>query len=464
MVANPPPPQAFPRRAPPFWRGLACLLLGALVAVLGVAYVSLAQVRANAPGSNDFFTFYGSAQRALAGKSPYGSVPASPPTGHPCHRHSPEQLEAASTQADHQDLALELRCRPANLNPPAFSVLMMPLAWMSLPAASTAWAVCSTACAIIAVWLVLDALSLPPSSRPGARGFAFLASAAGLLAWFPTFANFLFGQVSLVLLLPIVLSWRALRSGRPVQAGAWLGLLMGLKVFFGLFLLPLWLMRQRRALASALSVLGLTLLVGLWPAGLQGYADYVQGLGSVHWTAVNWNGSLQGYVSRILGGSGNHPWLNAPLAARGITWLADGTVLWFLCVALRRLPSAPSSPQVHQADALFGLTLPAMLLLSPLGWLYYDPWLMLPAALVWTWGRASQRPRAVTLGLVLLATMAAAPRTFTLSYFINTPRTWLLDWGFYTYLLLGLFGMAVALSRSAQPPPPRSKTPDCKAA
>ena len=46
--------------------------------------------------------------------------------------------------------------------------------------------------------------------------------------------------------------------------------------------------------------------------------------------------------------------------------------------------------------------------------------------------------------------MAAAPRTFTLSYFVNAPYTWLLDWGFYTYLLLGLFGMAVVLSRSAR--------------
>lgn len=464
MVAKPSPPPAPSPRAHAVWRGLACLLLGAMLAVLGVAYVSLAQVRASAPGSNDFFTFYGSAQRVLAGQSPYGSVPASPPAGHPCHRHSPEQLEAASTQADRQDLALELRCRPANLNPPAFSVLMMPLARMSLPSASVAWAVCAIASAAIAVWLILDALSLPHSSRPGGRGLAFLATLAGLLAWFPTFANFLFGQVSLVLLLPIVLSWRALRSGRPVQAGAWLGLLMGLKVFFGLFLLPLWLMRQRRALASALSVLGLTLVVGLWPAGLQGYADYIQGLGSVHWTAVNWNGSLQGYVSRILGGSGNHPWLDAPLAARGLTWLADGAVLWLLCTALRRLPATSAPAQQHQADALFGLTLPAMLLLSPLGWLYYDPWLLLPAALVWTWGRTRPHPRAVTLGLVLLATMAAAPRTFTLSYFVNTPHTWLLDWGFYTYLLLGLFGMAVALSRSARPQPPGNGTSACKAA
>jgi hypothetical protein len=51
-------------------------------------------------------------------------------------------------------------------------------------------------------------------------------------------------------------------------AGVCLGLLMGAKLFFGLFLLSLLWARQTRAATVALVVLLLTLLAGLYPGGL----------------------------------------------------------------------------------------------------------------------------------------------------------------------------------------------------
>lgn len=58
------------------------------------------------------------------------------------------------------------------------------------------------------------------------------------------------------------------RLGCQMVAGVCLGLLMGAKLFFGLFLLSLLWARQTRAATVALVVLLLTLLAGLYPGGL----------------------------------------------------------------------------------------------------------------------------------------------------------------------------------------------------
>lgn len=442
----------------PWVRALGSLVLGMALAIVGIGYGVLAQTHMQSPTQNDFYSFYGSAQRVLRGESPYWPVQRHPAPGHPCHRHSPEQLEAISLPAGQADAQLELMCRPPNLNPPFFSLLLAPLALLGADRANLVWVLASVLSVGVSVGCVVR--QLRARGRPPMGPLPFLALLALLFLWFPTMANVLFGQVTLVLTLPLVLAWVALRQGRQGWAGFWLGGLISVKVFFGLFVLSLALTRQWRALVVA----GLTALtaagMGLWPAGWAGYADYLEGLRQVDWLGVNWNGSVAGFAHRLLGGANSVSWVAWPLGAQALKGLLSLAVVVALVWPLHRAAlhgdaphhshPAPSAPdrQAALADVLFALTVPAMLLLSPLGWMYYFTWLLLPAALVWRWAAFTDRPHWVRWAVVNLALMSALPRDYTGATATDVSLlACLLDWGFYTYTLAGLLVLAWVLSR-----------------
>lgn len=441
-------------------RAFVALVFGVLLALEAILYAGLVNAHAQRPVGSDLLSFHGSALQVRMGQTPYWPVPSKVPEGHPCHKHSQAQLDLISTLPEQRDLKLELLCRPANLNPPFFSVLLAPLTVLDIASFHRLWAWLSVISSLIAVWLVLRELGFVDR---GARRRAFetwLITSAAMYLWFPSWANFLFGQVSFILMLPLVLFWRAMRQGRDTQAGLYLGLLMGIKLFFGLFLVSLLLARRWRVLATALACLLLTVLIGLYPVGMQAYRDYMAGLGQMDWAASNLNGSWQAYVSRFLGGSRNVPMWDAPTVARWLTWGGQLVLGCALLVTIGRaslvraadgdagLPC--SARRMTHTDVVFALTMPAMLLMSPLAWVYYYSWLILPAALIWRWGNTHPRKVTIRLLLLLLWAMVAAPRAFLGAWQVNEPLTWLLDWGFYTYALLGLFMLAVWLGPRAQ--------------
>lgn len=440
-------------------RALVALAFGVLLALEVILYAGLVNAHSQRPVNSDLLSFHGSALRVRMGQTPYWPVPSKVPEGHPCHKHSQAQLELVSTLPAQRDLQLELLCRPANLNPPFFSVLLAPLTVLDIASFNRLWACLSVISSLAAVWLVLSEFGLV---RTGTRRRAFetwLVTSAALYLWFPSWANFLFGQVSFILMLPLVLCWRAMRQGRDTQAGLYLGLLMGIKLFFGLFLVSLLLARRWRVLATALACLLLTVLIGLYPVGVAAYRDYMAGLGQMDWAASNLNGSWQAYVSRFLGGSRNVPMWHAPMVARWLTWAGQLVLGCALLVTILRAAAvrvdgdegvSDSARRMTLTDLVFALTMPAMLLMSPLAWVYYYSWLVLPAALVWRWGNTHPRKVTIRLLLLLLWAMVAAPRAFLGAWQVNEPLTWLLDWGFYTYALLGLFMLAAWLGPRAQ--------------
>ncbi len=259
------------------WALLSCLLI--LYAALSLA-LQVDQVT-QWPASHttfasrhcDFVAFLDSARQVLDGRPLY----------------KPRQL--------FPDSAGVLRPLP-NLNPPALTVLLLPLTIFSTETAYVLWLAASAlACGVacVAVWR---------EYRPQIPIGGYLALAAAAVAFPGWVFTLVLGQVSYLLAAVVVGAWLAWRRRCLFLAGC----LMGILIVWKPFLLPLaalvaasrsW--RQVAGLAAG----GLAMvMVGLPVAGLVTYREWVASLGGLDpggLAANAWNISLLAGVERIAG-------------------------------------------------------------------------------------------------------------------------------------------------------------------
>ena len=257
------------------------------------------------------------------------------------------------------------RLRPLNLNPPHFHLLMLPLTALPPERAFAVWMVLSL-CALAATLVVIGrALGLRK------WGFASLAAATVLAP--ALHATMLTGQVGLLLLVPFTMAWLAARDGRESRAGAWLGFCASIKPFLLLFAIAFVMQRRWRA-AATMTVVGLAMLaIGAMAIGWHEYVEWVRQLAAVSWAEHYMNASLLGLLERTFSATpwGSHPLIDRPQVIRP---------LWILGAALISVVTAARWRMWPDVDRTFLITGAAMLLLSPLGWVYYL-WFLLPPLL-----------------------------------------------------------------------------------
>lgn len=351
------------------------------------------------PLATDFTKFYASARQVRQGGSIYAP------------------LDPGRYAAPGESELIEVGIHP-NLNPPLLTLFLLPLSRLPWSLAYVLWTLASLASGMLAIGWFCRALVPAPSTN------ATLGWLSVLLIFYPTWATLRFGQVSLFLLLLVVLFWKSWRGGREAWAATALGILMGLKLFFGLFLLYLLVRKRFSLLAKSLLVLagcwGLSAVV-LGPGVVSGYREALSG---ITWTGARWNASLQGFFTRLFGGSEGTPLWNAPWAGRILAAL--------LAVAGALLVLWSSRRASEGWEWSFFLVLPLMLLLSPLGWLYYFPLLLLPVILLWWTGR---KPAA--LGFLLLSSL---PFPFQEAPLVRGYLDCFIYSGVYFYALIWLAG------------------------
>jgi hypothetical protein len=343
-----------PRRVPPLWADLVETLALVPVALILVLMIRSLWMGAHSP--SDFRSFYDSARALTGGLDPY--------------------LESASVPMT------------PNLNPPVFVTIFAFIAVFQPGHGAVVWLLLNVLALIISlriIWRQLPAL-------PEGRRLALLMSGfAG------TQAQLLLGQTAWLMMLPGTLSWRAFRLGRQVRGGLWLGLLIGLKPLFLPVLCILVLRRQGRALLAAAGVVAATVLAGAWGCGWAAYASWFGQGASVYWFALPLNASLLGVLSRVTSENWARP-----------LWLA-GSAGVSAC-AVWRVARSPLN-----ADRDLALAFLTVLLVSPLGWVYYLPVALGPLLAVsritdWRWWRllgVALLFWPVTLGRPLLADQLA---------------------------------------------------------
>lgn len=356
-------------RTAPWVKALILSLSMLLIALLSWHHLSLGNNAITLKASSDFHKFYLSAKRLDEGWSMYWIVPPRLKAGDPCHADTPIPQRATNEQPGPLTLGGEIPCLGPNLNPPVFMLLMQPLARLPYKLAWWIWAGLSIVCLAWTAWSVSAFTS--PSSRINC-----LPWLAAMLAFSPGMANFELGQLGWLLTLMLARSWLALRRGHTSAAGLWLGAAIALKPFLAPFLLGLWLIKEPRALRTTLATTTVLTLLGVIAFGAQASFDYLAMARHVSWTATNWNGSWTGFFDRVFIGLPQSNWpanqsLSRTLAA-AFSLITLGITIWIL----RRHERGSHEPS-DSADTLFATMTPAALLISPLGWLYYFPALIL---------------------------------------------------------------------------------------
>jgi len=171
--------------------------------------------------------------------------------------------------------------------------------------------------------------------------------------------------MSLFFVLPVVLGWRAARQQHDWQAGIFLGLACAIKLFAGLFgILFLFHKRWRLLIAMGVSFI-LISLIPLIYFGPSIYLTYATTFSKIVWYGASWNASLLGLFSRVFASNPYVTWNTMPLIALCLYGISVSVILLAYIFAIRK------NYRQENIDWYFSLTLITMLLVSPLGWMYY---------------------------------------------------------------------------------------------
>ena len=149
------------------------------------------------------------------------------------------------------------------LSPPPAAWLVAPLTLVGPQAAFFVWLFLSLA-ALAAAWCL---------AAPG-TGWARVLWLVGAAAWYPVLYSLSLGQPVILVLLGVIACWRLSESGRPLLAGAALGLMV-LKPQVAIAVpLVLLIAGRWRIVAGWAAVTGALALVSLLMVGVQGVDDY----------------------------------------------------------------------------------------------------------------------------------------------------------------------------------------------
>jgi alpha-1,2-mannosyltransferase len=405
------------------------------MAVLVSVYSGEIHEQTELTNRSDFYKFYLSSSNLLQDKTIYWPAPdRKSPTSH-CNPDIKNKVNQDILDAMPEEIRL---CLHPNLNPPFFVALTTPFTLLDYPQALWAWSLISIISGVWALMLIFKSDASPTTS-------AITKTLIGLafFAYYPTFANSSYGQLTLFLLLDVTLAWLALRNGKNRSAGCWLGAAASIKPFFGLFLIALLISRNWRAVSAFIAACGFSFIAGGLLAGFSAYTVYMTILSDVHWLATSWNGSYAGFFTRLFGGPVNKTWLDAPMLARGLSAMCSLATVGVLAGLVFKL--SKSAEQKLYADALVALTIPAMLLLSPLGWSYYFPLLLISFVVIWNLTADLPNGRIYRL-LLIFWTIPTIPPKLMLPA-THSPKIWFWDAGVYFYLLLITFTIASVAAR-----------------
>lgn len=331
-------------KKPPTWLWFLLLVWGVIIFLI---YLEPFLDQFSTPIGSDFYKFYLSAQRLLAGESAYWPKDT--------------LISGAASLSNQVHAGLH-----PNLNPPFFNVLMVPLVLFDYGIAFSLWSVFSVLCGAAGVYWVLKIMwGTPP---PVAVNFLVQLV---FFSYYPSFSNFFIGQLAFFIFFILALALNFCNTGNKIAGGILIGLAASIKLFCGFFILMLFFAKSWRAFfASALTV-AFFALVGAALGGVESYLQYFAMLKTIDWYGVNWNASYTGFFYRVLSFEYGFGWE----AAREL-WVQAVNILTVLVAAYLSFQMA-SEVEKNQWNGFFALAVPLMLIISPLGWSYYFPLLFL---------------------------------------------------------------------------------------
>ena len=240
--------------------------------------------------------------------------------------------------------------------------------------------------------LVLLSCFLIARSLPGWGAMAAAAAFTALAVSFPFSHGMRAGQASIAVLFLVTLFGRALWRKRETEAGIWLAVLTGIKIFPVLFVLYLAVLRRWRALA-AFAAAGVVLLgISLAAAGFDAHLRYLRLVREYagYSTTLISNQSVTGFLMRLTNDTDPTKWSVLPIpagvgwAARWITLAWLGVTLW-ITERLRRQGGPWWEPLAFSLSVIWVFTSAANV------WIHHLVVLALPGAVAAAWAGSRSR-------------------------------------------------------------------------
>lgn len=292
------------------------------------------------------------------------------------------ELDGARGNAEAVSVGAEpviiLENSPFHLHPPPASLPLRLLVPLGFRGASAAWLGLS----ILALGVLARLLTgiVARVAPPPVGSFTLFAL---LLLWPPTLTNLQLGQWSAILAAAVAASYSAWDAGRRRRGAGWLALATALKLTPGA-LFPYLALRDKRAAATFAAVVAAAMAIALpLGGGFDAWAAFMHSTGpNVTQWLTWWHNtlSIHGLFARYLVGAHfARPIIEAPHAARALSWLVDATLV-LTALAATRAASARDRGVEGCVFAMWGVL---AVVLNPLAWTHYAILLALPAALVW---------------------------------------------------------------------------------
>ncbi len=355
---------------------------------------------------SDYGKFYHSQQLFIQGKDIYSPI-----------YFVKNKLSTTTHPNNHPSTHSKILKLGGNLNPPFFTLISFPLAYLSYAHALLLWTLLSVMVGALGILLLQQKLDAQASSL----GCALLVL-IGLFSYYPSFLNLQFGQLSLLLLPLLVCGWRAARQKKTMSAAIYLALASSLKPFIGLFLFYFLMRKEWRGLcAFLLTLFGCGLIAALF-FGFDSYVTYYHTCQQIKWAACNWNVSIYGFLLRLVGGNESNIallLLPVPDLITILYPLLAGIFLVAVIQFLRPTFDIPANAK-QKIDLDFSIIITAMLLLSPLGWLYYFPLLSIPLLILWQWAKTGIYPIVLSIVIMICIFFSNIPISLLDSHQIHT--------------------------------------------
>jgi alpha-1,2-mannosyltransferase len=269
--------------------------------------------------------------------------------------------------------------------PPFSALMMLPMAWLSWPAAVVVGSVMTVAAT---VWLMRTLLA-PVVRKRGWSGWFVLATSLCLLAVYePMRETFLFGQVNMLLVGLVAADLLLLVRRGSRFGGIGIGLATAIKLTPGIFIVYLLITKRFRAAVVACATTFAATLVAavaapdasrefwtsaLWDTDRVGSLSYIS------------NQSLQGIIARL-----------DPANPSKLLWVLSVLVVLFFW-------GVRSTRAIKHGDEVLGLALTGIVgvLISPVTWVHHLVW-AIPAfvLLVERGGRARVIFAAIAVGVL----------------------------------------------------------------
>jgi hypothetical protein len=360
-------------------------------------------------GATDFFKFYQSMRFYFSGQNLY----------------TPTIIEI------HKKTSVSWITANGNLNPPFFTLFLLPLYYFNYADALKIWSIGSLVSLFLSGWLVL---------RPFPQWHKYtLPILTAFAIYIPNSANFAYGQISTYLLVLLAGTWLCGRNKQDICAGILIGIACAVKIFCGLFLIYFLCISRFRLLFTACLTGAAAFLSSVFIFGLDSYFQYHLVLKKIIWYSASWNASFYGFFMRLFSQTEkNKPLFAVPYLTDILTLICSAALLVYLVYSWRKLGS-------RYFDIGFSLTLISMLLLSPLGWMYYFGILLIPFLVLIDHSAHSRHQVMIAVNVCIFLLLSTLAGDFLVTSSIQTKTQIFFNGGVSFYALIGLLMLYVII-------------------